>query len=76
MKRHTSIPDNYIYVYPFSLKPESIQPSGSCNFSRFDNKELEIEFSDNIPDSELKIFAINYNILRITKGLGGLAYTN
>jgi hypothetical protein len=53
-----------------------MQPSGSCNFSRFDNKELEIEFSDNIPDSELKIFAINYNVLRITKGLGGLAYTN
>ena len=73
---HTSIPNNYIYVYSFSLNPEDYQPSGSCNFSRFDNKQLEIEFVDNIPNSELKIFAINYNILRITQGLGGLAYIN
>ena len=76
IERHTSVPDNFIYLYSFSLNPESFQPSGSCNFSRFDNKELEIEFEDNIPNSELKIFAINYNILRISKGLGGLAYVN
>ena len=63
-------------MYPFSLNPESFQPSGSCNFSRFDNKELEIVFEDNIPASDIKIFAINYNILRIMKGLGGLAYVN
>jgi hypothetical protein len=73
---HTSIPNNYIYMYSFSLNPEDYQPSGSCNFSRFDNKQLRIEFEDNIEHSELKIFAINYNILRITQGLGGLAYLN
>ena len=76
IETHTSVPNNFIYVYPFSLNPESYQPSGSCNFSRFDNTELEIEFEDNLPMSELKIFAINYNILRISKGLGGLAYVN
>ena len=63
-------------MYSFSLNPEDYQPSGSCNFSRFDNKQLRIEFEDNIEHSELKIFAINYNILRITQGLGGLAYLN
>jgi hypothetical protein len=73
---HTSIPNNYIYVYSFSLFPEEYQPSGSCNFSRFDNAQLEIEFEDDIPDSEIKIFAVNYNILRIVKGLAGLAYVN
>ena len=73
---HTSVPNNYIYLYSFSLNPEEYQPSGSCNFSRFDNKQLQIEFADNIPDSELKVFALNYNILRITQGLGGLAYIN
>ena len=76
IERHTSIPNNFIYLYSFSLNPESYQPSGSCNFSRFDNKELEIEFEDNLPLCEIKIFATNYNILRISKGLGGLAYIN
>ena len=73
---HTSIPNNYIYLFSFSLRPEDYQPSGSCNFSRFDIKQLQIEFSDNIPQSEVKIFGVNYNILRITQGLGGLAYIN
>lgn len=74
--RHTSIPNNYIYVYSFAIHPESFQPSGSCNFSRFDNVELEITLEDNIPHSELKIFATNYNVLRISKGLAGLAFIN
>jgi len=73
---HTSIPNNYIYSYSFSLNPEDYQPSGSCNFSRFDSKQLQIEFADNIPHSELKVFAVSYNILRITQGLGGVAYIN
>jgi hypothetical protein len=77
MDKHTSIPyDNFIYVYSFSLKPEHYQPTGSCNFSRFDNKELEIEFEDSISNSELKIYALNYNVLRISQGLAGLAYIN
>lgn len=73
---HTSIPNNFIYMYSFSLNPEDFQPSGSCNFSRFDNKQLQIELADNIPHSELKVYAVNYNVLRITKGLAGLAYLN
>lgn len=73
---HTSIPNNFIYVFPFSLNPEDYQPSGSSNFSRFDIKQLQVEFADNIPNSEVKIYAVNYNILRITQGLGGLAYIN
>lgn len=76
IEKHTSIPNNYIYVYSFALHPESFQPSGSCNFSRFDSVELEIELADNIPHSELKIFGVNYNVLRISKGLAGLAYIN
>ena len=73
---HTSIPNNFIYMYSFSLKPEDYQPSGSCNFSRFDNKQIKIELEKDIEISELKIFALNYNILRITQGLAGLAYLN
>jgi hypothetical protein len=75
-ERHTGIPNNFIYMYSFSLKPEHYQPTGSCNFSRFDNKQLELEFEDGIEHSELKIYALNYNVLRFSMGLAGLAYVN
>jgi len=64
-----------IAVYSFALKPEEHQPSGTCNFSRIDNAKLI--FSDT-PDAGTGyyIYAINYNILRIMSGMGGLAYSN
>ena len=65
-----------IYCYSFALKPEEHQPSGTCNFSRIDNAQLI--FDDNPGDSttSLKVFAVNYNVLRIMSGMGGLAYSN
>ena len=64
-----------IAVYSFALKPEEHQPSGTCNFSRIDNAQL---IFDDAPgsDSNLKVFAVNYNVLRIMSGMGGLAYSN
>ena len=61
-----------IAVYSFSLKPEEHQPSGTCNFSRIDNAQLVSE--DNILGGT--IYAVNYNVLRIMSGMGGLAYSN
>ena len=63
--------NEYIAVYSFALKPEEHQPSGTCNFSRIDNAQLystELESRD--------VFAVNYNVLRIMSGMGGLAYSN
>jgi hypothetical protein len=63
-----------ICVYSFALKPEEHQPSGTCNFSRIDNAQLVVggaAMGDN-PN----IYAINYNVLRIMSGMGGLAYSN
>ena len=60
-----------INVYSFSLKPEEHQPSGTCNFSRIDNAQLKTD-SNFIGD----IYAVNYNVLRIMSGMGGLAYSN
>jgi len=60
-----------IGVYSFAIKPEEHQPSGSCNFSRIDRAALHFTKKVNI-----NIFAVNYNILRITNGMGGLAYSN
>jgi len=62
-----------IAVYSFALKPEEHQPSGTCNFSRIDNAQLVGSSGDNNADT---IFAVNYNVLRIMSGMGGLAYSN
>ena len=62
-----------ICVYSFALKPEEHQPSGTCNFSRIDTAVLETT-SDFSANSVL--YAINYNVLRIMSGMGGLAYSN
>ena len=67
-----SLTDN-IHLYSFALKPEEHQPSGTCNFSRIDNAVLNIAHSQ---DGTLAIYAVNYNVLRIMSGMGGLAYSN
>ena len=73
----------YIYTYSFALSPEEHQPSGTCNFSRIDNAVLQINYIDRRGNNtthdspmNLKVFAVNYNILRIMSGMGGLAFSN
>ena len=61
-----------ICVYSFALKPEEHQPSGTCNFSRIDNAQLVATGTA----SNMDIYAVNYNVLRIMSGMGGLAYSN
>ena len=65
------------HVYSFALKPEEHQPSGTCNFSRIDNAVLNLTL-DAAPtgSGSLKVYAVNYNVLRIMSGMGGLAYSN
>ncbi len=65
-----------IYCYSFALRPEEHQPSGTCNFSRIDNAQLVFDSSPGHSNSTLKVFAVNYNVLRIMSGMGGLAYSN
>ena len=66
---------NATHVYSFGLKPEEHQPSGTCNFSRIDNAVLNMSFNST-PSGVLKVYAVNYNVLRIMSGMGGLAYSN
>ena len=80
-----------MYMYSFALKPEEHQPSGTCNFSRIDtativmsingadrrgwNDNYEIDISPERP-WDVRVYAVNYNILRVMSGMGGLAYSN
>ena len=70
---YTSKLGKNINVYSFALKPEEHQPSGTCNFSRIDTAILEFGAT---PTGTNHIYAVNYNVLRIMSGMGGLAYSN
>jgi len=81
----TSLPIHQagIYCYSFALKPEEHQPSGTCNFSRIDTATLVMNMSGSVvidPDADktwdVRVYAVNYNILRVMSGMGGLAYSN
>ena len=65
-----------IYVYSFALEPEKLQPSGTCNFSRIDNASLYLKSKQGSNLEGTEVFAVNYNVLRIKNGMGGLAYSN
>jgi len=77
---HTRSPDEGINVYSFALRPEEHQPSGTCNFSRIDNATLQLVLSNATVEgtrtAKVRVYATNYNVLRIMSGMGGLAYSN
>ena len=70
-----------INIYSFSLNPNDLQPSGSCNFSKLNKKFLKIslndEFLNRLSDDDyiyFKMIYVNYNILRFSNGLGSLTF--
>ena len=72
-----------IYMYSFALKPEEHQPSGTCNFSRIDTATIVMDIDGAVVIDEatdktwgVRVYATNYNILRIMSGMAGLAYSN
>jgi len=75
-QHHENTPDKFhqgINVYSFALKPEEHQPSGTLNMSRIDTAVLSLSSSIT---GVISIYAVNYNVLRILSGMGGLAYSN
>ena len=74
---HSGNPYPGIYSYSFALKPEEHQPTGTCNFSRIDNAQVEVVQKTNTAiTTNMHMFAVNYNVLRIQSGMGGLAFSN
>jgi len=79
-QHHTRAPDTGINVYSFALRPEEHQPSGSCNFSRIDNAVLQLVLSSGTvagtSTAKVRVYAVNYNVLRVMSGMAGIAYSN
>ena len=69
------------FVYSFSLDNDSFQPTGACNFSNINSLIFNVDLKE--PSFygidykyNLLFYFINYNILEIESGLGGLVYGN
>lgn len=72
-----------VYSYSFALHPEHHQPSGTLNFSKLDRAELRLrvrrtQLNDTTTSVQkyFRAYALNYNILRIASGSGGLVFQN
>ena len=79
-QHHCRTPSTGVNVYSFALRPEEHQPSGTCNFSRIDKATLQLTVSLNTVTgartAQVRVYALNYNVLRVMSGMGGLAYSN
>ena len=78
-QHHENVPNNKgINVYSFALKPEEHQPSGTLNMSRIDTATLDLSYLSavNQDSHSISIYSVNYNVLRILSGMGGIAYSN
>ena len=81
-QHHTGTNTPGVMCYSFAIRPEEHQPSGTCNFSRIDTATLvvnaarPIDRADNDSTLDCRVYAINYNVLRIMSGMAGLAYSN
>jgi hypothetical protein len=73
---HSGNPYPGVYSYSFALKPEEHQPTGTCNFSRIDNAQVQVTQHPAGDATNMHMFATNYNVLRIQSGMGGLAFSN
>lgn len=76
-QHHSNIPDAYIYVYSFALHPEDPAPSGSCNMSRIDHCDLNLQLQEGLGQEQVTVmvWARNWNILRFREGLAGVAFS-
>lgn len=74
---HSSIPEAFIYSYSFALFPEQAQPSGSANFSRIDNVEMQLSLQSEMSDEDVSIivFGRSWNVMRYREGLAGLSFS-
>lgn len=85
LKYHISPPEyvaatNYkqseFSMYSFALNPEMYYPTGQVNMSRIVHKLLTIEIDpiNSIDDNKTRVYALNFNILRVNAGLAGLKF--
>jgi hypothetical protein len=73
---YTNFPQRDFFMYSFTGNPNSPKPRGQINFSRIKQVLLTLNCGGQayLPTKDFRILAVNYNILRIADGLGGLMF--
>ena len=73
---YPNFPQREFFMYAFAADPKSPKPSGQINFSRIKQVLLRLECGGQayLPAKELRVLAVNYNVLRVADGLGGLLF--
>ena len=84
LKHHISPPElgtstyneSEFAMYSFSLYPELYYPTGQVNMSRIFHKLLTIKINpiNGSDDNNTRVYAVNYNVLRVESGLAGLKF--
>ena len=78
---HSSdLPDDILedlptFTWPFCISLSRSNPTGTLNFSRIDNAKLAITGPSG-GNALHRVYAVNYNILRVKQGMGGVAFGN
>ena len=78
-KYHTNSPDEGIYIYTFGINPEDFQPSGTCNFSRINRAQLQLNMRQVVNtdiEYNVVVYARNINVFRIMGGIGNIVFAN
>ena len=76
-QNHTVYNNIGINTYSFSIKPESISPMGTCNFSNCDDIVINLTIDKGVSYKrpvKIKVYALTYNMLKISNGLAKLLF--
>ena len=74
-QKYNVTPTRSFYVYSFANDPMNPRPTGQINMSRIKDISLELTVTPLASTSRLlRVYAMNYNILRIENGIAGLMF--
>ena len=75
-QHHLNVPPTGINMYSFAYKPFEFQPTGTCNMSRIDSIVFHLRVGPAVKSAKARFYALSLNVLRVTSGMGGQAYSS
>jgi hypothetical protein len=69
---HTRVPTGDYGVYTFSIEPENTEPAGSINIGLILHQQFRVTGAQ----APFRIYAVTYNILRISNGSARVLFNN
>lgn len=78
LQHHKAILPKGLFIYSFSLYPHEMQPSSTYNFTQAEDISVDVtlESISYSNPANIRIYALSYNILNISDGVGCLLFDN